>query len=107
MSCLSWRWSGGPTDSEVTDEIVEPLAVGHLSTGDGQIYQYSRRRGTSEDVHAWYLSAVDYRTGQVTSERFVGSGKALDSPMLSTNFWPGHTAVTGLRNGLVVMRNGP
>ncbi len=66
-----------------------------LSTADGHVYLYSRKRGTDSDVHAWYLSAIDDRTGEVVSELFVGSGKRLDSPMLSVNFWPGRVAVVG------------
>ena len=77
-----------------------------LSTGDGHVYLYSRRRNTPEDAHAWYLSAVDFETGAVASELFLGSGKAIDSPMLSSNFWPGRVYVAGVRNGIVTLRDG-
>jgi len=77
-----------------------------LSTGDGHIYLYARERGTPEDVHAYYLTALDFETGKVASELFVGSGRAIDNPMLSSDFWPGGVYVGGVRNGIVTLRDG-
>ncbi len=97
-------------DHSGCDLVWEELTVAsqvppRLSTGDGYVYQYSRRRGTADDTHAWYISAIDFRTGALVSEIFVGSGKQLDSPMLSSNFWPGNTYVGGVRNGLLFVRD--
>ena len=76
-----------------------------LSTGDGHVYLYSRAKGTPDDVHAWYLSAIDFQTGKVVSEVFLGSGKAIDNPMLSSDFMPGNVYVAGVRNGILFMRD--
>ncbi|MBW2213566.1 MAG: hypothetical protein JRF48_03865 [Deltaproteobacteria bacterium] len=72
-----------------------------LSTGDGHIWLYSHRRGEAEDVHAYYLTAIDFETGEVESETFVASGKRLDNPMLSVDFLPGGVMVGGVRNGII------
>lgn len=76
-----------------------------LSTGDGHVYQYSRRRGTGDDIHAWYLSAHDFETGKVASELFIASGERADNPMLSIDFLPGNVMVGGVRNGIVALRD--
>ena len=60
---------------------------------------------TPEGVHAWYLSAIDFRSGKLASELFVGSGKQIDSPMLSSDFMPGGVYVGGVRNGLIVLQD--
>jgi len=88
------------------DYTVASQVPPRLSTGDGHIYLYSRKRGTPENVHAWYLSAIDFETGKVVSEIFLGSGKRIDNPMLSSDFWPGGVYVAGVRNGILTMRDG-
>ena len=87
------------------DYTLASQVPARLSTGDGHVYVYSRHRGTPEDLHAWYMSAVDFETGKVASELFVGTGKGIDSPMLSNDFWPGGVYVVGIRNGIVVLRD--
>ena len=60
---------------------------------------------TPEDVHAYYLTTLDFHTGAVRSRLFVGSGEAIDSPMLSVGFWPDRIYVGGVRNGIVTLRD--
>jgi hypothetical protein len=88
------------------DYTIASQVPPRLSTGDGHIYLYARERGTPEDVHAFYLTAIDFRTGEVASELFVGSGRGIDNPMLSSDFWPGGVFVGGIRNGIVTLRDG-
>lgn len=87
------------------DYTVSSQTPPRLSTGDGHVYQYSRRLGTPDDVHAWYLSAHDFQTGKVASELLIGSGERLDNPMLSIDFLPGNVMVSGVRNGIVALRD--
>jgi len=77
-----------------------------LSIGDGHIYLYSHTRDQSPDVHAYYLTAINFETGEVDSEIFVASGKRMDNPMLSLDFWPGGVMVGGVRNGIITLRDG-
>jgi hypothetical protein len=74
-----------------------------LSTGDGHIWLYSHRMGMGEDVHAYYLSALDFETGAIESEVFIGSGQRIDNPMLSVDFLKGGVLMTGVRNGIITM----
>lgn len=78
-----------------------------LSTADGYVYQYTMKSGDGDKLGAFYLSALDFQTGKLASEIFIGSGKRLDSPMLSINFLPGGVMVAGVRNGLVTLRDRP
>ena len=87
------------------DYTIASQVPPRLSTGDGHIYLYSRMRGAADDVHAWYLSAIDFETGHVASEIFLGSGKRIDNPMLSSDFWPGGVYVAGVRNGILTMHD--
>ncbi len=87
------------------DYSVSSQVPPKLSTGDGHVYQYSRRMGTGDDVHAWYLSATDFETGKTVSELFIGTGERLDNPMLSIDMMPGNVMVAGVRNGIVVLRD--
>lgn len=76
-----------------------------LSTADGYVYELTRRLGTKKDLYAMHLSAIDFRTGRLASELFVGTGKRLDSPMLSVNFTPDGTMLAGVKNGLLVLKD--
>jgi hypothetical protein len=92
-------------DTVWEDYRVSSQVPPRLSTGDGHVYQYSRKTGTGDDVHVWYLSAHDFETGQVSSELFIGSGERLDNPMLSVDFMPGGVMVAGVRNGIVTLKD--
>jgi hypothetical protein len=88
------------------DYTIASQVPPRLSTGDGHIYLYARERGTPDDLHAFYLTAIDFETGEVVSELFVGTGRAIDNPMLSSDFWPGGVYVGGIRNGIITLRDG-
>jgi hypothetical protein len=83
------------------DYTISSQVPPRLSTGDGHIWLYSHRRGEADDVHAYYLTAIDFETGEVVSETFVASGKRMDNPMLSVDFLPGGVMVGGVRNGII------
>ncbi len=83
------------------DYTISSQVPPRLSTGDGHIWLYSHRRGEDEDTHAYYLTAMDFETGEVVSESFIASGKRMDNPMLSVDFLPGGVMVAGVRNGIV------
>ena len=83
------------------DETISSQVPPRLSTGDGHIWLYSHKRGEAQDVHAYYLTALDFETGEVVSEIFVASGKRMDNPMLSVDFLPGGVMVGGVRNGIL------
>jgi hypothetical protein len=59
--------------------------------------------GMGEGVHAYYLTALDFETGRLASEVFIGSGERIDNPMLSVDFLEGGVMMTGVRNGIVTL----
>ena len=79
----------------------------HLSIGNGHIYVYSRIRDQAPDVHAYYLTAINLETDKVDSEIFVASGKRMDNPILSLDFRAGGVMVSGVRNGILTLRDNP
>ncbi|MDP6946455.1 MAG: hypothetical protein QF464_20065, partial [Myxococcota bacterium] len=83
------------------DDTISSQVPPRLSTGDGHVWLYAYKRGEPEDVHAYYLTALDFETGEVVSEIFVASGKRMDNPMLSIDFLPGGVMVGGVRNGIL------
>ena len=85
------------------DYTVSSQTPPRLSTGDGHVYQYARKRGTDDDVHVWYLAAHDFETGAVDSQIFIASGERADNPMLSIDFLPGNVMVSGVRNGMLAL----
>jgi MYXO-CTERM domain-containing protein len=91
------------SDCEIVwqDDTISSQVPPRLSTGDGHVWLYSHRRDEPEDVHAYYLTALDFETGEVVSETFVASGKRMDNPMLSVDFLPGGVMVGGVRNGII------
>ena len=99
------RADGSGCDLRWENDSVSGHVPPRLSTGDGHVYLYSRRRGTPDDVHAWYLTAVDFDTGEPVSELFIASGRGVDNPMLSVDFWPDGVLVAGIRNGIVTLRD--
>lgn len=88
------------------DYTISSQVPPRLSTADAFIYQYARRMGTDKNTHAWYLSTLEYETGKPVYDLFIGSGKRLDNPMLSVDMMPGRVMVAGVRNGIVVLRDG-
>ena len=83
------------------DKTISSQVPPRLSTGDGHVWLYSHKRGEADNVHAYYLTAIDFETGKVVSEIFVASGKRMDNPMLSVDFLPGGVMIGGIRNGII------
>jgi hypothetical protein len=83
------------------DKTISSQVPPRLSTGDGHVWLYSHKRGEADNVHAYYLTAIDFETGKVASEIFVASGKRMDNPMLSVDFLPGGVMIGGIRNGII------
>ena len=77
-----------------------------LSGGVDSSVALSLLADQGHDLHAFYLTAIDFETGKVASELFVGTGRAIDNPMLSSDFWPGGVYVGGIRNGIITLRDG-
>lgn len=77
--------------------------VPKLSTGNGLVYLYTREQ--NEDIPkkavAWYLTAVDFETGETVYKVFTGTGKKWNNSYGPITIGPNGTAYVGVFNGLI------
>ncbi|MGW8379471.1 hypothetical protein ACWG0Q_27200 [Actinacidiphila sp. SB3-2] len=98
------RKDGSGCDTVWESEEKAPSSVPKLSTGNGLLYFYTKqpdRRG----IDAWYLTAVDHRTGKTRWKRLTGTGPFYDNNWAPITIGPDGTAYAGVFNGLVSVRD--
>ncbi|MGW1605669.1 hypothetical protein [Streptomyces eurythermus] len=81
-----------------------PSVVPKLSAGNGLVYLYTKDPH-SLGVDAWYLTAVDFRTGQTRWKQLVGTGVGYDNNWAPITLGPDGTAYIGVFNGLAAVRD--
>lgn len=77
-----------------------------LSTASGLIYVHEPLMNTGW-VTAWYVTAIDFRSGQPVWRKYVGSGKQWDNAMLTMSIGPDGTLTSGMLTGLLALRDEP
>ncbi len=80
--------------------------VPKLSIRNGLIYLYTRLEGTKKSTMAWYLTAIDYRTGKTVFKIFTGTGKYWNNNYAPITLGPNGTAYVGCFNGIMAIRDG-
>lgn len=75
-----------------------------LSAENGTIYTYSVKLG-SNGTEAWYLTTVDWITGDIVYEKFVGGGDQFDNMVMPVTVSPDHGAYIAVKNGIVLVRD--
>ena len=80
--------------------------VPKLSVGNGLVYLYTRLSGTLDTTVAWYLTAVDYRTGKTVYKILTGTGALWNNNYAPITLGPDGTAYVGCYNGLMAIRDG-
>jgi hypothetical protein len=78
---------------------VASTISGKLSTRTGLIYIYARKM--ENDLDVYYLTALDFRTGEVVWEKKVGAGFAFDHYYTALLVGPDETVYAGLYGGLI------
>jgi hypothetical protein len=73
-----------------------------LSTGSGLIYVHELLKGTKDD---WYLTALDFRTGEVAWRHYLGKGQDWDNALLTMSIGPDGLLTSGLFAGIVGARD--
>lgn len=98
------RADGSGCDTVWESDVRSPSTVPKLSTANGLLYFYEKRPN-SFGIDAWYLTAVDFRTGQRAFSRFTGTGLAYDNNWAPITIGPDGTAYVGVFNGIVAVRD--
>ncbi|MFF0273373.1 hypothetical protein [Streptomyces sp. NPDC004330] len=99
------RADGSGCDTVWESDVRSPSTVPKLSTANGLLYFYEKRPN-SWGIDAWYLTAVDFRTGERVFSRFTGTGLAYDNNWAPITLGPDGTAYVGVFNGIVAVRDG-
>ncbi|MFF9500205.1 hypothetical protein [Streptomyces sp. NPDC014656] len=98
------RGDGSGCDVVWESDVRSPSTVPKLSTANGLLYFYEKRPN-SLGIDAWYLTAVDFRTGDRVFSRFTGTGLAYDNNWAPVTLGPDGTAYVGVFNGIIAVRD--
>ena len=59
-----------------------------------------------DEIDAWYLTALSFRSGKTVYERLAGTGLGYNSNYAPVSVGPDGTAYVGVLGGLVLLRDG-
>ena len=79
-----------------------PSVVPKLSLGNGLVYVYTKGTQSSDP---WYLTALDFRTGETEWKFRVGNGLGFNNNYAPVTIGPDGTAYVGTLGGLVLVRD--
>ena len=82
-----------------------PSAVPKMSLANGLVYAYTKP-AREDEVDAWYLTTISFRTGQTVYERLAGTGLGYNSNYAPVSIGPDGTAYVGALGGLIALRDG-
>lgn len=98
------------TKAEVVWESDEASStvVPKLSTGNGLVYLYTRVKNDEipDRAVAWYLTAIDFRTGETVYKVFTGEGKNWNNSYGPITIGPNGAAYVGVFNGVISVADG-
>ncbi len=98
------RPDGSGCDTVWESAVRSPSTVPKLSTANGLLYFYEKEPNAL-GVDAWYLTAVDFRTGERRWRTLTGTGPAYDNNWAPITIGPDGTAYAGVFNGIVAVRD--
>jgi hypothetical protein len=79
--------------------------VPNLSLANGIVYAYTKAP-RSDEIDAWYLTALSFRTGATVYSQLAGTGLGFNSNYAPVSVGPDGTAYVGALGGLVLLRDG-
>jgi hypothetical protein len=85
-----------------TSDEVAPSVVPKLSLANGLVYTYTKPPRT-DGLDAWYLTALDFRTGRTVYRRLAGTGIGFNNNYAPVTLGPDGTAYVGVLGGLVAL----
>ncbi|MFF1923306.1 hypothetical protein ACFVW8_22375 [Streptomyces sp. NPDC058221] len=98
------RPDGSGCDTVWQSAVRSPSTVPKLSTANGLLYFYEKQP-SSLGIDAWYLTAVDFRTGERRWTKLTGTGPSYDNNWAPVTIGPDGTAYVGVFNGIVAVRD--
>jgi hypothetical protein len=84
-------------------EEIAPSVVPKLSAANGLVYAYTKPAGDGDDP--WYLTAIDFQTGQTVWKRLAGTGLGFNNNYAPVTLGPDGSAYVGALGGLVALRD--
>jgi len=86
--------------------IISQTTVPKLSLETGLIYVYAKDPSAGTGVDAYYLSALDFETGQTVFEVLAGTGVSYDNNWAPITIGPDSSVYVGVLRGLVKISDG-
>jgi hypothetical protein len=83
-----------------TSDERAPSVVPKLSLANGLVYTYTRPQ-RDDGIDAWYLTALDFRTGRTVYRRLAGSGFGFNNNYAPVTLGPDGAAYVGVLGGVV------
>ena len=83
-------------------DVRSPTVVPKLSLATGLVYAYSKTR---DEDDPWYLTAIDFRSGETVFKRRSGFGLGYNNNYAPITLGPERTAYVGVLGGLVALRD--
>ena len=88
-----------------TSDEVAPSSVAKASLGNGLLYAYTKPP-RSDGIDAWYLTAIDLRTGKTRWSRLTGTGIQWNNHYSAIYLGPDGALYVATLAGLVRMKDG-
>jgi hypothetical protein len=85
---------------------ISQTTVPKLSLGNGLVYLYTKEPHAGRWVDAYYLTAVDFRTGATVYKILTGTGFGYDNNWAPITLGPDGAAYVGTVRGLIAIRDG-
>jgi hypothetical protein len=79
-----------------------PSVVPKLSLANGLVYTYTHPP-RPDGIDSWYLTTLDFRTGQTVYRRLAGTGFAFNNNYAPVTLGPDGTAYVGVLGGVVAL----
>jgi hypothetical protein len=83
---------------------TSPSVVPKASLANGLVYVYSKKP-RKDGIDAWYLTALDFRTGTTIFKRLAGTGLGYNNNYAPVTIGPDGSAYVGALGGLVKLRD--
>jgi hypothetical protein len=78
-----------------------PSVVPKVSLRNGVVYTYTKPPRPKDEVDAWYLTAVSFRTGRTIYEKLAGTGLGYNNNYAPVTIGPDGSAYVGALGGLI------